>query len=261
MSNERVFVWAQGAQANVIEPLAYLKESGWRYGDVPMASNVNWLFKTLTEEIATLKKDIFTIKDDISRLREDVTKGLHAINTDVEGVQDRTKEEFSNVRKEVANSNEKISADVSSLKDNTARELSAVKKDLTGLGDSTTSRFNSLTQNMGSEFSVVRAEIERVSDNAEGEITKALEKIDVTFSEVRLEAAQTREMAIKARRQTTRHNVALEQLGFVGRKICRQLREMETDLTKLVPGYPPREWPREENLSAVPYEEGNDDDE
>jgi hypothetical protein len=96
--------------------------------------------------------------------------------------------------------------------------------------------------------------------HSEHEIATALEKTDVTFSEVRLEAAQTREMAIRARRQTTRHNVALEQLGFVGRKICRQLREMEADLTKLVPGYPPREWPADENLSAVPYEEGNDDD-
>jgi dGTP triphosphohydrolase len=261
MSNERAFVWAQSEGALIAKPDQDLLATGWVKGSIPAAANFNWLFKTLTEELATLRKDIFTIKDDVSRLREDITKGLHAVNTDVEGVQDQTKEEFSNVRREFAASHEEISGDVDSLKGSTAKEFSAVKKDLTDLGETTTSRINSLTQNMGSEFSAVRTEIEQANEHAENEIAKALEKTAATFSELRLEAAHTKERTNEALRRTVGHNYALIQLGFVGRKICHQLRAMEHDLKKLLPDYPAREWPADENLSAVPREEEDSDGE
>lgn len=69
MSEIKPFIWAQGQDANVREPIQALQESGWRYGDVPTASNFNWLFKMLTQEIASLRKELITQKDDyIQRL-------------------------------------------------------------------------------------------------------------------------------------------------------------------------------------------------
>lgn len=247
MSNEKAFVWAQGEQANVIEPLAYLKENGWRYGDTPMASNVNWLFKMLTEDLASFRKDILTIKDEIGQLRKDTKDELHAVKTDIGSLREQTAKdletikkstmvEFSNVRKEMATSNEKLSSDIASLKESTTKETSAIKK----------------------ELSAVREEIERVTVHAENEIAKVLEKTAATFAEVRLEAAQTKEKTNEALRRTVGHNYALIQLGFVGRKICQHLRAMEQDLKKLLPNYPGREWPADENLSAVPREEDSD---
>jgi hypothetical protein len=58
MSNNKPFIWAQGQEANVKEPIDALKESGWRYGDVPTASNFNWLFKTITEQATELNKNL-----------------------------------------------------------------------------------------------------------------------------------------------------------------------------------------------------------
>ncbi len=67
MSEIKPFIWAQGQNANVREPIQALQESGWRYGDVPTASNFNWLFKMLTEEIAKLKKDLAVQKEGLTR--------------------------------------------------------------------------------------------------------------------------------------------------------------------------------------------------
>ena len=61
----KTLVWAQGEQANVKEPIQELKEHGWRYGDVPKASNFNWLFKTMTEEMTSLRKDLLVQKEEL----------------------------------------------------------------------------------------------------------------------------------------------------------------------------------------------------
>lgn len=57
-SDNKLFIWAQDVHANVKEPIQALKENGWRYGDVPAASNFNWIFKTMTEEMAAIRKDM-----------------------------------------------------------------------------------------------------------------------------------------------------------------------------------------------------------
>jgi hypothetical protein len=67
MNDHKPLLWAQGENANVKEPIEALREHGWRYGDVPAASNFNWLFKTLTEEIASLRKDFLAQKEDFLR--------------------------------------------------------------------------------------------------------------------------------------------------------------------------------------------------
>ena len=66
MNDHKPLLWAQGENANVKEPIEALREHGWRYGDVPAASNFNWLFKMLTEEIAKLKKDLATQKEELT---------------------------------------------------------------------------------------------------------------------------------------------------------------------------------------------------
>lgn len=65
MSDTKPFLWAQGEQANVKEPIPALQVHGWRYGDVPAASNFNWLFKMMTEELAGLRKDVLHLREDL----------------------------------------------------------------------------------------------------------------------------------------------------------------------------------------------------
>jgi hypothetical protein len=68
------FVWAQDAHANVKEPMETLKQNGWRYGDVPAASNFNWLFKKMTEDINNLNHEVaklnHTLTQDIAKLKD-----------------------------------------------------------------------------------------------------------------------------------------------------------------------------------------------
>jgi len=52
------FMWAQGKDANLMEPLKELSENGWRIRDIPKASNMNWIFKQISDEFATLRKDL-----------------------------------------------------------------------------------------------------------------------------------------------------------------------------------------------------------
>ena len=66
MSDQKPFIWAQGEEANVKEPIQALRENGWRYGDVPAASNFNWLFKMMTQEIASLRKELISHKEEFA---------------------------------------------------------------------------------------------------------------------------------------------------------------------------------------------------
>lgn len=65
------FVWAEGEKANVKEPVEILKEQGWRYGDVPAASNFNWLFKKMTEDVNALNLEVSALR---KALTQDITK-------------------------------------------------------------------------------------------------------------------------------------------------------------------------------------------
>jgi hypothetical protein len=68
MSDEsKPFIWAHDVQANVKEPIQELRERGWRYGDVPAASNFNWIFKTMTQEIALLKNELAAQREQFTR--------------------------------------------------------------------------------------------------------------------------------------------------------------------------------------------------
>lgn len=105
MSDIKPFIWAQGQDANIKEPIQALQEHGWRYGDVPTASNFNWLFKTLTEEMAKLKKDLAVQKEELiqalaqqtqrqearldskaQELRGDINNSARGLRTDIADV-------------------------------------------------------------------------------------------------------------------------------------------------------------------------------
>jgi len=52
------FLWAQDENANVREPIRELAEKGWQHRDIPKASNMNWIFKQISDEFAALRKDL-----------------------------------------------------------------------------------------------------------------------------------------------------------------------------------------------------------
>lgn len=56
------YTWAQGEKANIKEPIEILKENGWKAGDVPAASNFNWLFKKMTQDINALNTELSELK-------------------------------------------------------------------------------------------------------------------------------------------------------------------------------------------------------
>lgn len=76
MSNDKPIFWANGINANVKEPHSTLMESGWRYGDIPTASNFNWLFNQI-------QKDLHHAKAEISQLKEKIDTSLKALDKEI----------------------------------------------------------------------------------------------------------------------------------------------------------------------------------
>jgi hypothetical protein len=52
------FTWAQSNDANVREPIRELADKGWQHRDIPKASNMNWIFKQISDEFTMLRKDM-----------------------------------------------------------------------------------------------------------------------------------------------------------------------------------------------------------
>ena len=71
---DHAFIWAQGAKANVKEPIEILKQQGWKASDVPAASNFNWIFRKITDDINTLNQEMLklnqTLSQDIAKLKD-----------------------------------------------------------------------------------------------------------------------------------------------------------------------------------------------
>jgi hypothetical protein len=105
MNEIKSFIWAQGHDANVREPIQALQESGWRYGDVPTASNFNWLFKMLTEEIARLKKDLAVQKEELTQ----------ALAQQAQRQEERLGSKANELRGQISNSARDLKADITSL--------------------------------------------------------------------------------------------------------------------------------------------------
>lgn len=47
--NKNSFMWAQGNNANILEPVRELAENGWQHRDIPKASNMNWIFNQIAK--------------------------------------------------------------------------------------------------------------------------------------------------------------------------------------------------------------------
>lgn len=56
--NKTTFMWAQSTNANLQEPIKELAEKGWQHRDIPKASNMNWIFKQISDEFSALRKDL-----------------------------------------------------------------------------------------------------------------------------------------------------------------------------------------------------------
>ena len=68
-----MFKWAFGDKANLKEPLEALKEQGWQYGDAPTASNFNWLFNKISNELAD-KAQTNYVDEELADLKRDLKK-------------------------------------------------------------------------------------------------------------------------------------------------------------------------------------------
>lgn len=89
MNETKPLIWAQGREANLKEPIEALKEQGWSYGDIPTASNFNWLFKMITEDLASLKKEVSSQREEFTKvlkaqkekLEADLSLGINKLDT------------------------------------------------------------------------------------------------------------------------------------------------------------------------------------
>ncbi len=75
--NKNSFMWAQGSHANVLEPIRELAENGWQHRDIPKASNMNWIFKQVSDEFTTLRKDMESQTSELRERMETKTAELH----------------------------------------------------------------------------------------------------------------------------------------------------------------------------------------
>lgn len=67
------FKWAFSEEANLKEPISELKERGWQEGDVPTASNFNWLFYELGYDLEQKAVDLEQIHTDLHGLTKQVS--------------------------------------------------------------------------------------------------------------------------------------------------------------------------------------------
>lgn len=81
------FKWAYGSDANVKEPFEGLKENGWQEGDVPTASNFNWLFQEIGEDIQAkaiyLEQKLTELRAQLFELGQKHQQLTDALNTAV----------------------------------------------------------------------------------------------------------------------------------------------------------------------------------
>jgi hypothetical protein len=125
MNNEKPGFWANGTNANIKEPHSALRETGWRYGDIPTASNFNWLFNQI-------QKDLYHARIEIKELRETKEKlelSIKVLNDEISGV----KSTVTKVKKTADHSLDEIHL----VKTYTSRNIDHLRKISIGLTDMT----------------------------------------------------------------------------------------------------------------------------
>ena len=96
MPNNNHFAWAQGNNPNIKRPEHTLIQNGWVRGDTPMASNFNWMFKQISDELTTLRKHA----DNQARQLKAQQKKLNALGEDHANFKTSTKRKFKSQEKE-----------------------------------------------------------------------------------------------------------------------------------------------------------------
>ena len=89
MSEKKPFQWAADPSANLQEPIEGLKKKGWQFGDVPTASNFNWLFNDIQKDLEKhseklnslnqIRNDLAALNTKVSKINSAVTYILPAI--------------------------------------------------------------------------------------------------------------------------------------------------------------------------------------
>lgn len=77
------FLWASGTGAKKEEPIESLRQNGWRAGDVPAASNFNWLFHNIQKEMYDLKNQISEVKNQLETIKTDFMVAEAKINAEL----------------------------------------------------------------------------------------------------------------------------------------------------------------------------------
>lgn len=74
------FLWASGASAKKEEPIESLRQNGWRAGDVPAASNFNWLFHNIQKQMVELNNQVTDFKVQFEKLKTDIAGSEAKVN-------------------------------------------------------------------------------------------------------------------------------------------------------------------------------------
>lgn len=123
MSNDKPSFWANGTNANIKEPHSALRETGWRYGDIPTASNFNWLFNQIQKDLYHARLEIKELKEEKEQLDGNI-KALH----DEMGV---FKSSITKVKKTADHSYEEVHL----IRKQTSRNIEHLREISTGLND------------------------------------------------------------------------------------------------------------------------------
>lgn len=68
------FGWATNEDANIKEPLKELLEYGWKVRDIPKASNMNWVFKKISDDLGALRADFQKQEEGILKLNSELER-------------------------------------------------------------------------------------------------------------------------------------------------------------------------------------------
>lgn len=214
MSNEKAFVWAQGEQANLKEPIDFLKQNGWSYGDTPAASNFNWMFKTITENVAKLNKDILSLNNTISELGLRLNSEINALTSEVDNAKKQAHEKLGEAKKAID------------------AELAKSKKDFTDLNNKALNEIAKLKENNTSELLSLRNDLGRAKDAVNQDLLKIKE--EATATSTRLNKT-TNDVAYSYRK--------IGNSLKASKQICKNLLNIEMFLKRLDSNYSFQRWP------------------
>ncbi len=139
MSEEvKPFSWAFDDKANLQEPIEALKQHGWRYSDVPAASNFNWMFKKISDEFGDLKKELLAQRIENQKNQEllkAVTDEVFLLGSSLK----QTNEKLSTANSELASHKTDI--------EHNRAEIATAKNNHESLKTSTKTRFDRTFRN------------------------------------------------------------------------------------------------------------------